>query len=644
MGGAGTGGASGAGAGVGGAAPTCSGMAGGGPGDRVKLNLAAVEPPDVNPPQKDETTWASLAFDARRSTVVAFGGQTFDGMPARTWRWDGSAFSELASAAASPTPRSGFAMTYDATRGRIVLFGGFSAAGGLLDDVWEWDGARWAQMPASTRPTPRKEHALAYDAVRGRTLLFGGTNVMGAQLDDTWEWDGTTWRDVTGTGTRPLARRHAGMAFDPVRGRTVLFGGDRQAASGAQTMERDTWEWDGQSWTRAYGSTDGGSTCNGARCNWPRGGAHVVMAFDPLLGGVVAYSGTIWEHIPYIGANTPDAYRASLEAQQFWLWKDQRWVPLVAEGQWPTAEAYQYFPADNIFPTESPTVHHWGLTFDECRQRLVLFRHNHRFSGARVNEIDARFSANTAPALRLVGDPPGRRQVFPGRPLSFSVAASDADQDALTFSTGALPTGAIAQPPSSGPAEMSFYWTPAMAQAGDYTVTFQVTDGLASASLDVPIQVGAITYAGVATGTVMATGQGDFMIPQFEKRWDLNGTTDIGEVSEGLAPCRATCTLAGTSPGELAVRCLLAWTPRDALGGPVPPLQIQDTAAVPLPETFGARSYVSTSGSSFGGSWAIGVAPNSDGSFTLTIGNIDLRYGRSMSWRTSASSTLRLAP
>jgi hypothetical protein len=40
-------------------------------------------------------------------------------------------------------------MAYDAARGRIVLYGGRARDNGqvrTLDDMWEWDGARWTRV------------------------------------------------------------------------------------------------------------------------------------------------------------------------------------------------------------------------------------------------------------------------------------------------------------------------------------------------------------------------------------------------------------------------------------------------------------------------------------------------------------------
>src|SRR5262245_10460881 len=63
----------------------------------------------------------------------------------------------------------------------------------------------------------RSDHAMAYDSVRGVTVLFGGIDA------ETWEWNGSSWsfRSITGPSWRGA---HA-MAFDSARGVTVLFGG-----------------------------------------------------------------------------------------------------------------------------------------------------------------------------------------------------------------------------------------------------------------------------------------------------------------------------------------------------------------------------------------------------------------------------------
>ncbi len=77
-------------------------------------------------------------------------------------------------------------------------------------------------------------------------------------------------------------------------------------------------------------------------------------------------------------------------------------------------------------------------------------------------------SANSAPVL----DPIGDTSAYEGELLAFTVSASDADGDGLTFTADNLPPGAVFDP-----ATQVFSWTPAAGQNGVYTnVSFTVTD------------------------------------------------------------------------------------------------------------------------------------------------------------------------
>lgn len=78
---------------------------------------------------------------------------------------------------------------------------------------------------------------------------------------------------------------------------------------------------------------------------------------------------------------------------------------------------------------------------------------------------------------------PGNKQINEGQLLQFQLQASDPDGDALTFSSANLPSGATLS--SSG----LFSWVPGFNQAGSYVVTFSVTDGSASDSETIVINV-----------------------------------------------------------------------------------------------------------------------------------------------------------
>jgi len=121
-----------------------------------------------------------------------------------------------------------------------VIYGGRGAGSTFFDDTWEWDGVTWVQR-AGPGPGQRAEHVMAYDSIRGRTVVFGGISPLSALLDDTWEWDGSAWTQSAATG--PARRRSASMAFDSARGRMVLIGGNL-----GQGYAGDLWEFDGAAW------------------------------------------------------------------------------------------------------------------------------------------------------------------------------------------------------------------------------------------------------------------------------------------------------------------------------------------------------------------------------------------------------------
>src|SRR5262249_8812780 len=133
-------------------------------------------------------------------------------------------------------------------RDRVVLFGG-----GILADTWQYDGADWTQVATAVAPPARSEVALVHDPVRGRTILFGGRQSV--ELADLWEFDGTNWTQIA-TTTSPSGRAAPSLVYDLARGCGVLFGGVHN-----NTMLADTWELLPQqvgTWTR-YGIGCAGS-------------------------------------------------------------------------------------------------------------------------------------------------------------------------------------------------------------------------------------------------------------------------------------------------------------------------------------------------------------------------------------------------
>ncbi len=237
-------------------------------GARTALNVSSSASPDSGTPTSaavlfggydlaDTWTWDGAAWTQRDVTgpvardnammagfggdVILFGGaQTVEGQTGTvlsdTWRFDGSAWTELA-VATSPSARASAGM---ASRGsELVLFGGNPAAPSTtpLGDTWTFDGTTWTQHDV-IGPPAREWPMMA--PLGSAVVLFGGQDFSENDFGDTWSWNGSTWTQLSVSG--PVARSSSVMAS--LGGKIVLFGG--LAASGALS---DTWTFDGTAWT-----------------------------------------------------------------------------------------------------------------------------------------------------------------------------------------------------------------------------------------------------------------------------------------------------------------------------------------------------------------------------------------------------------
>jgi hypothetical protein len=190
-----------------------------------------------------------IVYDSNRNVIVLFGGTSQDYARGNylydTWEYDGANWKEIETAH-SPTPRGGFGMAYDSCRNKVVLFGGYSDVP-YDSDTWEYDGNDWTEVQSINVPPPvRSETAMAFDSSRCRSVLFGGEPYNLASLSDTWEFDGNEWVQ-SNLSRSPMGRWDQAMAFDPIEGKIILYGGYGPRFPGGDLLN-DTWVYDGQSW------------------------------------------------------------------------------------------------------------------------------------------------------------------------------------------------------------------------------------------------------------------------------------------------------------------------------------------------------------------------------------------------------------
>jgi hypothetical protein len=176
----------------------------------------------------------------------------------------------------------------------------------------------------------RTGHALSFDPVRQRTLLFGGQlfSVSQSYMGDTWVWDGTNWTEFLPTQA-PGPRSYHAMAFDPQRQRVVLFGG----SGPSYAILGDTWEWDGSAWIR-FATPVAPSARTGHS-----------IAFDAVRQRVLLFGGAV------------PASPAPLFLSDSWEWDGATWAQLA--------------------PAASPAARaNHAMATDDLQQRVIMYGGN----------------------------------------------------------------------------------------------------------------------------------------------------------------------------------------------------------------------------------------------------------------------------
>jgi hypothetical protein len=288
-------------------------------------------PGPAAPPLLTERADHAMAYDVGRSRLVLFGGVTED----NTFKQDTWFLEEATWVPGPPGPsaRYGHVMAYDPKRGRMVVFGGNDFD--LRNDTWFLQGDTWMLGPApETGLTPRYSH-MTYDAARERMVLFGGADNSG-ERNDTWFMPENFWTKGPLQVNDLAPRSDFAIAYDPLHGRTILFGGD-PAAGGAGPFLSDTWFSQGGGWIELP------STALPA----PAGRRNHAMAYDTTRRRLVLFGG--------FGGD------ANTELNDTWY---------LAEDE--TGESWQAGPAapsgpNGLVPRQSP-----AMVYDAGADRLIL--------------------------------------------------------------------------------------------------------------------------------------------------------------------------------------------------------------------------------------------------------------------------------
>ncbi len=242
---------------------------------------------------------ASTTFDAVRGVTLLFGGTSLlvgSDQLADLWQWDGEAWFRL-DAGSGPSPREGASFAFMGRLGKAVLFGGIGSDAVPRADLWTWDGVSWAEVNVQG-PSARTDAAVAYDPVRGRLVLYGGCPdpSCGIPLDDVWEFDGASWRAVPSGAVGPSPRFDASLVWDSKHQRILLVGGI--GPGGAQGVA-DIWSWDGASWRQINDGTGGPTSTRGSVASFDRDRGQVLLleTFDGEAEPLWSFDDRGWQRV-----------------------------------------------------------------------------------------------------------------------------------------------------------------------------------------------------------------------------------------------------------------------------------------------------------------------------------------------------------
>lgn len=229
----------------------------------------------------------------------------------------------------------------------------------------------WTPGPAFPLTPAQRTGGIAFHPVQGGLVMYGGLQSgPTATLDTTWMFDGTAWTQLT-PATQPPPRWGHRMVYDSHRARIVTFGGRSPTTTAAAN---DTWEWNGVDWQQVV------------TANAPSPRAFYSMAFDERRGRTVIFgsqtaSSDTWE---YDGTNwyqiTTPTTPAGVDAPAMAYDKGRGVV--VMFGGWNGITAIQYtttWEYDGVDWTLRPTTNHpvtgyrTTCVYDDVSGRVMLY-------------------------------------------------------------------------------------------------------------------------------------------------------------------------------------------------------------------------------------------------------------------------------
>lgn len=279
------------------------------------------ETPYVGPPPPARYAPYLISDPANQRILLTGGVAVAPPQPLLTDRWEfvGGGWYNVTPPSAPRLPSTIGVFAEDPSDGTGLLFGGYTASTPSdTNFTWLYSNGTWTNITAQVGVAPPPSDSglayMVYDAAEQEYVLlsipavYNGSALFYQGAPLTWVFSNDAWTNITlSAGTPPVGSLGGAMAYDAADDSVVEFGGFN-ASGAAENFSNSTWIFADGTW-----SSDGGGPGS------PPSRYDAALAYDPVLGGLVLYSG----------------YRqgpgASSALGDTWLWATSGWQNLTSE-------------------------------------------------------------------------------------------------------------------------------------------------------------------------------------------------------------------------------------------------------------------------------------------------------------------------
>ncbi|HZN40549.1 MAG TPA: hypothetical protein VFD82_17220 [Planctomycetota bacterium] len=232
----------------------------------------------------------------------------------------------------------------------------------------------WSPQLGAPFPIARHESALAFDPVGGGLVLFGGSTNLPVDPNDTWRWTGGVWQQLNPVAAPP-ARYGPRLATDTARNAVVLFGGVAFNFALPQIMVslNDTWEWNGSNWIQRFPSTNPPPRSGHALAYDAGRGVTVMFGGFDITAATSTYFADTWE---WDGVNwtlrVPTTPMSPLTNHSM-AYDAARGVVVMADGIGPSRGTWEWNGVAWTPRGPCPTGYGARLAYDGARNRVVWY-------------------------------------------------------------------------------------------------------------------------------------------------------------------------------------------------------------------------------------------------------------------------------